>query len=527
MRLLFLFIFLVVPAYAGTFQQDNLKSLSLSIANISEQIKNLENEIAETKSRDQRRDKIEELKAKKVKLGSYNNLFFQTAAKVSNDYQEKLHPSEKKQFLDEVQEILSPVFDSLKSANSVPKKIYRLDYENSVYKEQIDKFEQGKNNLLTLKKETNDPDIILQIENTLTSIDKEENDIRILYDSNQELLKQLENKNESFISRADRLFKEFVSEKGFDLFLALLASIITVFFLIFFKRKFFSLKVVQIKLGSWLNPSQLVYDFFAILITLFINFLIFYLRSDIVLLTGYTLILFGIFWSLKQNIPHLIQELSIAFNLGSIHEGEVIVWKNIPWLVSKIGFVCELTNPKLSGTSLKVFARDLVTYHSRPVTASEPWFPSSIGNIVELNDKTFGKVIHQTPESVVLQVLGAAEKHYTLEDYYALHPTNLSLGFNMKCTLSIDYQHQAATQKFLSELQDYLNKNLTEVKIIATEFEKTSESSLDYCVILSCPGQMAENKFAIERQVQRLFIDFCNEHNYVIPFNQLAIHVIK
>jgi hypothetical protein len=491
------------------------------------QVKNLENEISEIKSRDQRRDKIEELKAKKVKLDSYSNLFFQTAAKVSNDYKEKLHPSEKKQFLDEVQEILSPVFDSLKSANSVPKKIYRLDYENSVYKEQIDKFEQGKNNLLSLKKETNDPDIILQIENTLTSIDKEENDIRILYDSNQELLKQLENKNESFISKADRLFKEFVSEKGFDLFLALFASIITGFFFIFFKRKFFALKFVQKKLGPWHNPSQLIYDFFAIIITLLVNFLIFYLRSDIVLLTGYTLILFGIFWSLKQNIPNLIQELSIAFNLGSIHEGEIIVWKNIPWLVSKIGFVCELTNPKLSGTSLKVFARDLVTYHSRPVTENEPWFPSSLGNIVELNDKTFGKVIHQTPESVVLQVLGAAEKHYTLEDYYSLHPTNLSLGFNMKCTLSIDYQHQAATQKLLSELQDYLNKNLTEVKIIATEFEKTSESSLDYCVVIACPGSMAEAKFAVERKIQRLFIDFCNEHNYVIPFNQLAIHVIK
>jgi small-conductance mechanosensitive channel len=269
----------------------------------------------------------------------------------------------------------------------------------------------------------------------------------------------------------------------------------------------------------------------AVLLALMMVILVFYLRGDWLLLTLVILALVGVAWASKQALPPYIEQIRLILNIGPVRQGERLVYEGIPWQVEKLNFYCEFRNPELAGGLLRLPVRDVMPLHSRPLAEKEEWFPSRMDDWVKLADDTFGKVIQQTPDHVVILKLGGSLKSYPTAMFLAQTPENLSRGFRLSVKFGIDYQHQAiCTTEVPALFQRALESRLTEVvgkeglRSLKVEFASAGSSSLDYAILADFTGEVASRCKVLERLIQKTCVEICNGQEWVIPFTQITVH---
>jgi len=328
-------------------------------------------------------------------------------------------------------------------------------------------------------------------------------------------------------------FNKFFKSKGMNLLFAILAGGIG----------FFATR----KLYQWLrhispvhkkdrnNFTSRISDILAMAIAIIVALsgiiLVFYTRGDWLLLTLVVIFLIGVAWAGKTAVPPYLNQIKMILNLGSVREGERVIYDGLPWKVSKLGFYTIFTNSRLDGGQLRVPIRNVMEMISRPVAPREVWFPTETDDWVILSDDTYGKSIIQTPDQVVILRLGGSMKTYPTRDFLELSPENLSKGFRVSVVFGIDYSHQADCTTTIPEIFNRaLHTQLLEVygkdavRSVVTEFTSASASSLDYVVLADFDGSVASRVNRIKRQIQRVCVDTCNENGWIIPFTQITIH---
>ena len=259
-----------------------------------------------------------------------------------------------------------------------------------------------------------------------------------------------------------------------------------------------------------------------------------YSAADWVLLGLALLFLAGIAWTGKHTLPQMYDQIKLILNLGPVREGERIVYDGVPWKVGQIGFYTDLTNDSLEGGRIRLPIRTLSELHSRPFGHKEPWFPCEQGHWVLLGDGVFGRVVLQTPDWVEMVLLGGSRKTFTVLDFVALSPENLSRSFRVRSVFGIDYEHQEICTTEVPELlREHISNGLLESSFLkdpddlvhlAVEFSNAGASSLDYTVLADFRGTIAQNYNKIQRLIAKLCVDACNEHGWVIPFTQVTLH---
>jgi hypothetical protein len=141
-------------------------------------------------------------------------------------------------------------------------------------------------------------------------------------------------------------------------------------------------------------------------------------------------------------------------------------------------------------------------------------------------------VLTQTPECVQLKVLGAV-KTYGIADFLAKNPLDISLaGYTLAVTFGLDYSHQGGVT---GDIRDRLESDLAVglahseaapyLVSFALDFKAAASSSLDFIALATFTGAAAEHYFAFQRLLQRLIVDACNTHGFVIPFEQVTVHM--
>jgi hypothetical protein len=283
------------------------------------------------------------------------------------------------------------------------------------------------------------------------------------------------------------------------------------------------------------NLTGRISDLLAIMVAVVVAvlgvLLVFYTRGDWLLLTLAVVLLIGAAWAGKTALPPYVQQVRMLLNLGSVREGERVVYHGLPWKVSAIGFFTRFTNPNLQGGVLRIPIRDLMDMTSREPDPKEPWFPTEADDWAILSDGTYGKVITQTPEQVVFLRLGGSMKTFPTADFLALSPEKLSRGFRISSTFGIDYKHQPdAVGSIPGVLQHALTTALVgefgreAVRSIQVEFSTAGASSLDYDIIADFDGVLASKHRALQRRIQTICLDTCNVNGWVIPFTQITVH---
>ena len=218
-------------------------------------------------------------------------------------------------------------------------------------------------------------------------------------------------------------------------------------------------------------------------------------------------------------------------NLGTVREGERLVYQGIPWKVQALNFSTQLVNPLLKGGMLRLPLKDLMDLTSRPCDPEEPWFPCREKDWVLLADGTLGRVLVQTPEMVELRLLGGSRKTYPTFEFLKQNPNNISAGFRVNITFCLDPRHQHESVGTIPErLQEALERELNkesfakDLLAVRVEFKEARSGSLDFAILVDFAGKAARHYDRLTRTIPRIALEACNEQGWVIPFPQLTFY---
>jgi len=529
------------PEEIQTEQQENISRqlgvIKDSIVAANKELSAVETKLAKAKN-DVSKTKLTEKRTKL--LEKIDDLYLKFEAAVTggvriSDYDKK----EEKQAFDwqaEVLEVFKPMIAELKVLTERPRAIEKLRGEIAIVEEHLPASQKAIEQINLAKKAAKDKlskDQLAKVESEWKTREEElTNQLKLLTFQLQEKLNPPE---EEATSIAEKLMA-FFSGRGLTIVLALAAFML--FFLVF---AFFGRVVENQITRKKENQKQfirralrIVLKFLTILLSLFAAMLVLYVRGDWLILGFIFIILIGVAWGLRTSAPNYIREIKLLLNMGPVREGERVIYNDLPWRVKSLNMYSTLTNPALTGGTIKLPVVDIVELRSREFAAEEGWFPCNPSDYVILDDGLYGPVLKQTPEIVQLKVLGGSIKTYSTQNFLSLNPRNLSEGFGVFVSFGLDYDLQSdITQQIPEQLAAALKTEIQDcafanhLEFLTVEFKAASASSLDLLIVALFNGAAADSYFSIDRFLQKAIVKICTDKQWNIPFDNVTVHLDK
>lgn len=481
---------------------------------------------------EQKKDISAEIDRISAKLKELKRDFTTTATGI-NPEENAVVANESLSINEELKNIFQPMARELREATAQPREIEKLSSELIQWRQRTALAKSAIAQLEELSKEDLSEELRKEITSSRKTWDKKllEAESRVANAAVQ--LEERKRNAPSIFSLLTNLISHFWKNRGLSLLLAAFGGTAAWYIS---RRIYQSLKKhspIHKKYQDTFTTRlfDVCANFFIVIIGLFTAIIVLYVRNDWLLLTAALIIVFGLVWASRTALPPYFEQIRLILNLGTIRQGERVIINGLPWRVEMLNFFCVLTNPDLTGGTLRLPAKSLLIHHSRPTMPKEPWFPSRIDDWVKLDDGTMGKVVQQTPEQVVLVKLGGSYKTYTTVNYLSKNPENITPQFRVSSTFGLDYQYQKiATTEIPEIIRKTVLKLLLEryerdaVKSVNVEFASAAESSLDYQISADLDGSLASQHDVIKRLLQRGAVDAANENNWVIPFPQITLH---
>ncbi|MBW2202612.1 MAG: hypothetical protein JRF52_00595 [Deltaproteobacteria bacterium] len=538
--LLLLFLSLQTQLWAAYPEIDykasvsNLESLLQSINNLSRMISATQEVLHSAKGAGREQElrlQINEL-TRKLRQAEANFDRLSANADLST-FQEK----EKREvdWNQELTELIGPLIAAMKRVTSRPRKIEELRSNIEQYELQQQTVKKANANLLALMSYISNPKLMEKLNAVIRIWQKRGDEIDTQMAIAVQQLEKALGEKKSLSQSFQELFEIFFKSSGKNLLLAFLA------FAFVWVALHYLHKLIQ-RLSPFHKKDRTfvvrVFDLLYVIFTVVLSFLILlgvlYSLGDWVLLSIAIIFVLGIGWASKQALPRFWTQATLMLNFGAVREGEVVIYKGIPYEVISVNIYSQLENKDLEDGFIRLHINDLVDLRSRPMFENEPWFPSRRGDWVKLNDGTYGKVVAQTPDMVKLRMHGGAHKFYKTSDYLSQSPANLSSGFRVPVTFGLDYQHQAViTKEVPGIIEKAIIEGLTEegyedsIERINVEFKEAGPSSLDIIALAEFNANAGPKYWALERAIQRICVDTCNLHGWIIPFQQVTVHMAE
>ena len=432
----------------------------------------------------------------------------------------------------EVQNLVEPFVILLNEATSDARQLERSRRNLGVANRRLADAETAISNIEAALSQNSDPAITERLQANLELWQNRMTQLKTQVEALTQRVQDLQSNRVNVGRNVNDAFQVFFKDRSVSLVMGLAAFFGVLFlsrFLLFVGKKLLSRrkkeKTLTMRLvGVFLSLSSIIASFAAMLI-------VFNLRNDWLLLGLATLLSFAAIWVTLKMLPSLLEQLWVLLNLGAVQERERVLFNGVPFRVERLSFFTDLVNPALDGGEFTLPVRELIGMHSRPAAVDEAWFPSRKNDWVKLSDGNSGQVVAQTPEMVVLELLGGAQVTYQTADYLASSPENLTNGYRVEIEFGIGYRHQegAATTVIekmrngvMNHFRDLLDE--TELRQVGVEFLRAGSSSLDYEVEIDVAGSAASRFEELERELARCLILLANEHGWEIPFQQVVVH---
>ncbi len=519
------------------FNQDKVETIALikkSLAETKNSIIQKENEIRLNKDKKEKLILENDLTRLKERYGKIKLNLVSVITDIKIDEIKNPEENHKRDLLQEAQELLGPAIDSIQRISAKPRKIEALNKELSSLQEKITLTDIALNNIETVTKSSDFkalvPDIGSYIEEAKFNVNDLRQELIIKFERVNRDLLDLTKDDESMLDATTAIVRDFFSKKGKNLIISTITFFLTIFF-ISRMRKRILLPLVEknpdIVFYKTLNAMYGIICFFS---AFGVAILTLYLLGDWVLVTFSVLVIAGSIWAFKDYLRKLAEEGRLILNLGSVKEGDLIVFNNLSWKVKNISFITTFENPYLDTPILKVEISKILKMHSRKIISNEPWFPSKSGDWVLLSDGTFGEVKIQTVEQIVLMIGESQLKYFLVPQYLELHPINLSQGFTIDFIWGFDYEMQSEFLTYLIPKIETLMNQLLEhypqkpLKF-NIDFHSAGASTLNLNIVAIFSGNHARLRFKILKDLQKMLLEICNNEKFKIPFNQLVIHL--
>lgn len=480
-----------------------------------------------------------ESKINKIKISLEKKRFDFIEIVTNVNLNNKIKSKKKTDFSDDLKQIIDPALDSFKKISERPRRIQELKDQVDVYSKNYTNAQLALKKLEDTYKKNEHKELKYILKRSIRISKKILKESKNKLQESQFKLLKLEKNQESIVTTFSKLVLEFIKTKGKNLILSFMTFLVVFWSFRAGRNKVMVLLLFRLNRSknkeryNWvIRPIKVIYGVFSLILSIFFSILTLYVLNDWVLVTFVIFVLAALIWSSKQYLPLFFEQSKIILNLGAIRESERLVYEGLPWKIQSLGYYCRLVNPSLSGGDLRVSTRELLSSHSRPLYKQEPWFPCDEDDWIQTGE-LFGKVLFQSPEQVIIQKVGSDKVYLNTVEFYQSSPLNLSKGFSVEIIFGLDYSHQAdilksiiptVKESLLASLREIYGKS---IKDFSVEFHAANASSLDLRIFIKCSGDLAAKKLQVERFTQTRMVEICNENDYVIPFNQLTVHMEK
>jgi len=438
--------------------------------------------------------------------------------------------SEQVNWQQELQLILRPLFQKLTDLTEKPRQIERLENHLSLLENQRRIAQRALDNVVLILDDSLDENTRQRMTGIQQAWVRQLTDIERERGISQLQLKVLQDDGDTILQQIRQSIRDFLTGSGFNLALAIAAFFLTLFMM---KGLYLLYSQLHRQNGIPTTTGRRMFAYGYQALTIFISVLIallaLYLVGDMMLMVLSLILLAIFFLGLRNYLPQFINETRLLLDVGAVRERERVHYRGLPWMVRSLGVYSHLNNPALDG-ELRLPLTEMLGLVSRPFSEDESWFPTNKGDWVLMEDGTIGQILSQTPETVQVRSRGSIST-YSTPDFMTNDFRNLTEGFGIAITFGIDYQHQPlSTTEIPKILRHSVEQGIKETELgkhvdnILVEFKEAATSSLNYLIYVSMKGAAADSYFAISRLLQRICVDACNEHGWVIPFDQLTVH---
>lgn len=433
----------------------------------------------------------------------------------------------------EMTDVLMPIIRNLQSLTEKPRRIEALRTQITTNDEQLIVVNEALTSIEKSLSVLEDGDA----KESLTSLQSTWQDRAIEFERSTEVANaRLDNILESDGSLAGNLQEgviEFVKGRGLTLAIAILAAL-AVWHIAKLLTKLLSTRSSSEGVETYRTRQRVVQYGFNVLtglLMLIVVIVVFYTRGDVLLLGLSFLIVGAMILGMRHAVPKFLAEAKLLLNLGSIREGERVVYNGLPFHIASLNMYSILKNPELTGV-IRLPLESMLGMISRPA-GKELWFPASKGDYIMFSDGGLLEVVSLTTELVQLKDLAGTISTMPSSDFYTMTFDNITRGkkFSVVETFGIGYSHQNISNDDIpKKLQRAVEQCMQamdfaqHIDSVAVELKEAGASSLDYwvCVTLSYEGARAHRK--IGRLIQQTCVATCTENDWDIPFPQLTIH---
>lgn len=432
----------------------------------------------------------------------------------------------------ELREIFYPAVKEFRKVTTRPMEIEALRSQLSKHEEQVIQIEEAIDKLTLLKNYSDDELLSDHLDTEIKKLKDHDDEIKNKAEAVSLALEEKLDQTSGFFSMVGNVFKSFFVVHGKNL----LFSLLVLFGSLFLFRTLHTLirRIIKPARSKNWHLALRLFDLTYFVITISASFMFFvmvlYSGADWLLL-GISIFLFiGVLWVGKNFIPLILGQIKLLLDLGPVREGERVIYNNLPWEIESLNFYSTLRNDEMDVATIVLPLKDLLEMRSRPSHENEHWFPSSTGDWLMMSDGTYGQVINQSPELIVLEVDRGSIKTYTLESYLQSNPQNFSRNnFSVIEVIGIDYKYRHRISSICSELKELLDKDIVSHQynnwIVETRIELAAmnSSSLDLRYFVKFKGDAAAEYPDLKPFVQQAALDGLNKLNLDIPYPHLTI----
>lgn len=471
------------------------------------------------------------------KLQTLEKNFNDLASEVN--YDAIVNPEKSKGFNwnEELKEILGPLIREVQRATAKPREIEKHRTDIETYDFQLENIERAMGHILRLMDDSATQSMLREkLTQSYALWESRRNDVETLKSISNLQLDKIKKENETLAQAVQKIPSLFFKSHGRNLLLAMFALAIAVFLFYRFFHFFRNHSPFHKDEKSLYSRAfDLGYVVITGLLSLVLVLGVLYFCSDWVLLSIAILFVIGIAWTSKESLPRVWNQSRLILNLGPVREGELVVYNGIPYKIASINMYTLLYNPAIPSARIRLPITDLETMRSRPVDKNEPWFPSQVGDwvLVEGETERVGKIVAQTPETVLIEFVGGAKLSVSTANYLSSPPMNLSSGFRIRLLFNLDYNLQAQITRDIPPVvkaavegelkrEDFTDR----LRAVRVDFKQAASSSLDIEISADFTGEAANDYIHIKRVIQRACVDVCTEKRWTIPFNQMVVHMV-
>jgi len=429
-------------------------------------------------------------------------------------------------------QVIYPLLRELKHLTERPRMIEQLNGEINFYREHLDSLNKGEEHVDALIANTKDPKLLQGLKLVAKKIAERKSDVDQKLSGLERQLEDMQQHDEPLWPSIRDGMRTFATSVILYLLLATLAAFASYYLLRLLGQLPLRL-IAADQMERWVfveRSGRLLTKVISIIGSLIVFLMVLYAVGAWVLLALTVIVILGLLFSLKNLVPDYLVELRTLFNLGSVRQGERLVYNNLPWRVQELDVYTLLYNPALGGL-MRVPLTKISHLSSRPFNKEEPWFPTQVGDFVQLSDGISGRIEQQTPEMVMLNI-GEAQMTYRTEQFLTLRPNNLSArGFSVSTEFGIGYRHQRevsthVVEIFRSELREAM-AHAPFAKFNTSSFvelKSVGASSLVFILGATFKGGAAEYFSSIQRWLQATAVECANKHDWEIPLPQIVVH---